>query len=123
MKWIQALLAKLSNYFRSGKAQQDAETALKHVGVALPYIDIAARIVTTLTPTGVDDAAWAYITKSYPRLFDGSAKTDRDLKFLAFDIASDLVRMRYPQLDTSIARAATQMAYLEHRAVPVEVAK
>lgn len=115
MNWIKSFLEKLNQYFISGKAQRDARIALEHVGAAMPYIDMAARIVTTLTPTGVDDVVWSLIRTRYPSLFDGQPKSEAELKATAFLVASDLLKARYPQLDTTIARAATQFAYIEHR--------
>jgi hypothetical protein len=115
MSWIVKLFQKLAGYFKSPKAKEDAEKALQYALMAAPYIKLAGQVVTTLTPTGVDDAAWALITGKYPRLFDGSLVTGDERKLYALGIAGELLEARFPGLDTSIARTAVQLAWLEQR--------
>lgn len=116
MSWIFRIFHKLADYFRSDRAKADAEKALQYALMAAPYIKLAGDIITTLTPTGVDDVAWRLITTKYPRLFDGSLVTDDERKLYALGIAGALLEAKFPALDTSVARTAIQMAYLQHRA-------
>lgn len=88
---------------------------LQYVGKAMPFIVLAADVVTALTPSGIDDAVWAQIKRLYPTLLDGTEKTPEQLKTEAFIIASETMKSRYPDLDTSTARAAVQLAYLTRK--------
>lgn len=77
-----------------------------------PYIKVAGDIITGLTPTTLDDAAWKSIKSKYPQLFDGDKPNEETLKLYALGIATDLVQQRYPDISTTVARTATQLAYL-----------
>ena len=123
MDWLKKLFGAISGYFHSGKAAADAQMALNYIGKALPYLKIAADIIIGITPTTLDDIAWNGIQKRYPSLFDGNTKTDDELKALAFLIASDLMKAKYPELSTTVARAAVQLAYIDHKADPVASAE
>ena len=120
MSWLKRLFGWLSGYFTSGKAAADAQKALEYVGKALPFVVIAADIITTLTPTGVDDAAWRAIKAAYPRLLDGTEKSSEELKAEALIISAELLKARYPELSTSVARAAAQLAYIDWKATKGE---
>lgn len=115
MNWISRIFVRLAGYFRSGKAARDAQLALEYVARALPYVKIAADLVISLTPTQVDDLAWAAIKTRYPSLFDGKTKTQDEVKAAAMLIASDLLKAKYPELSTSVARAAVQLAYIDQK--------
>jgi hypothetical protein len=121
MNWIKRIfgsaLAWLSQYFRSGKAAADAKWALDHLADALPFIDIAASVAVTLTPTAIDDLAWAAIKAKFPKLFDGSVKTGDELKLYMLALATELFKAKYPQISTSVARATVQLAYIDKTAV------
>ena len=77
-----------------------------------PYIKIAGDIITGITPTTVDDAAWKAIKEKYPQLFIGQKVDSETAKLYALGIATDLVERRYPDISTTVARTATQIAYL-----------
>lgn len=77
-----------------------------------PFIKIAGDIAVGLTPGGVDDAAWAALKAKYPKLFDGTKVDPEIAKLYALGIATDLVERRYPDISTTVARTATQIAYL-----------
>lgn len=115
MNWIKSLLAKIASYFSSGRAAADAQKACEYAAKVLPIISIAADIVVKLTPTGVDDAVWAALKVKYPELFSGKQLTGDELKLYALGIASEIVKRKFPELDTSVARTALQLAYLEYR--------
>lgn len=103
-------------WFTSGRAKRDAEAAMR-IGVdALPYLKIAADIVVGLTPTQVDDIAWGLLKAKYPGLFDGSIRTEAELKAYALQVAATLLRQKFPKVDTTVAVLATQMAYVQARA-------
>lgn len=113
------IFSKIANvfvgFFTSGKAKRDAQLALDFAVKALPYLKIAADVVTTLTPTGIDDAAWTLVKSKYPNLFNGSIQTSDELKGYALQVASELLRQKYPQIDKTVAILATQLAYTEAR--------
>jgi hypothetical protein len=115
MNWLKKFFAALAGIFTSPRAKKAAELTLKYVVEAMPLIDLAATIVTTLTPTGIDDAFWSLLHVRYPRLFDGSIKTSEELKLYALAIAAELLREKFPVLDTTTARLAVQSAFLERR--------
>lgn len=112
MNWISKVLQGFLGLFGSGKAKAALNRVAEFVVKALPAINIAAQIVTTLTPTGIDDAAFAFIKNKWPRLFDGTIKNPDELKLYALGIATDLLQRTYPALSTTVARAAVQLAYL-----------
>jgi hypothetical protein len=116
MNWFKAIFDWLGRYFASGQAKKDAKLALEHVGKALPYIKIAGDIVIGLTPTQLDDIVWAGIKAKFPDLLDGNKKSPDEVKLAALAIATELLRKQFPELSVSVARAATQLAYLEYRA-------
>jgi hypothetical protein len=115
MKSIVAFFKKIIGWFTSDRAKQTVDLAAQYVLAAMPFIRIAGEIVTTLTPSGVDDAAWDWIQSEFPQLFDGSIKSAAELKLYALGIASELLAMKFPQLDTTAARLAVQAAYVEAR--------
>lgn len=116
MKFLKNLVGSIGAYFKSGKAASDADRALRMIGDALPYVRMAMDIVTSITPTNVDDLAWSALKKAYPTLLDGKPHTQDEVKLAALATAAHLLQERFPTLDKSIAIAAVQMAYLEYRA-------
>lgn len=116
MNWLKRLFGFLRGYFRTGQAARDTQKALEYVGKALPFVIIAADIITTLTPTFVDDALWRAIKAAYPRLLDGTEKSPEELKAEALVISAELLKAKYPELSTSVARAAAQLAYIDWKA-------
>jgi hypothetical protein len=112
---IGRLRERVAAYFRSGAAAQELDYVVQHIPAALPYIDLAAQIVTTLTPTGLDDAMYAQLKRKFPRLFDGTIKTGDELKLYALAVAAELLGQRYPTLSTSALRGAVQLAYISKK--------
>src|SRR5574343_122162 len=78
---------------------------------ALPYLDTAASIAAGVTPTKVDDIALAAIKSAYPRLFDGTITTGEELKLYTLGVATTLLKRKYPEVSTTVARLAVQTAY------------
>lgn len=107
---IKSILSKIGSFFASGSAQKAIDTAASFVPFALPYIDIAAEIITGITPTTLDDKALALVKTKFPGLFDGSLKTGDEVKLYGLAVASSLMSSKYP-LGTTIARASVQLAY------------
>jgi len=112
MNFIKSFFSRLVSFFNSPKAQEAFDTAERYVLVAMPYIDMAAQVVVGLTPTTIDDTAWAMLHANYPQLFDGSILTQESRKLFALGVAGDLLKKAFPILSTSIARTAVQSAYL-----------
>ena len=81
-----------------------------------PFIKVAGDIITGMTPTNVDDAMWAVIKNKYPQLFDGSKVSQENAKLYALGIATDLIENQFPEVGTTVARAAAQLAYLAQKA-------
>lgn len=77
-----------------------------------PYMKIAGDIAVGLIPGNVDDAAWDLIKAKYPKLFDGTKVDTETAKLYALGIATDLVERHYPEVSTTVARTAVQLAYL-----------
>ncbi len=111
MKTIRSFFARVAALFTSPKGQESLKQAADLAAKSMPYIDIAAKIVTGVTPTTLDDMALSMIHARYPRLFDGSIHDGEELKLYAFGAAADLLQQKYPAVSTSVARLAVQVAY------------
>ncbi len=117
MNWLKNLFSSIRRYFTTGRAARDAQSALEHVGSALPFVRLAGDLLTRgFIPGIVDDAVWAALKLKFPALFDGRRKTPDELKIAALAAATELMRAKYPNLDTSIIRKAIELAYGDYRA-------
>ena len=85
------------------------EDLIPHVG---PFIKIAGDVIVGIIPGDVDDATWSFIKSKYPQLFDGSKQNKDVLKLYALGIATDLIQKRFPDVSTTVSRAAAQLSYL-----------
>jgi hypothetical protein len=115
MSWIKKLFGAIGAYFKTGRAASDAQTALELATKALPLVAVAGNIVVGLTPTMVDDALWATIQAKFPALFNGTIKNPDELRLFALGVLTEMVKAKFG-VDTSVARAAAQLAYLDYRA-------
>lgn len=115
MTWVKNLVENIGKWFVSGEAEKNAKLALDNAAKALPYVALAADVVTAITPTPVDDVIWRTMRSSYPSLFDGSVKTGAELGVQALLIASERFKEANPGIATGVARAATQLAYFEFK--------
>ena len=113
---IKAFFLKVAAFFSSGAANKALNTAAAVVPKAIPYLDIAAESVAGITPTPVDDEVLAEIHAKFPRLFDGSLKSGDEVKLYLLGVATQLLQSAFPQVSTSIARAAVQVAYTAQHA-------
>jgi hypothetical protein len=111
MKKVKAFFARVAAFFSSGEATKALNTAAELVPKAIPYIDIAAEIAAGLAPSAVPEAVLGEIHGKFPRLFDGSLNSADEVKLYLLGVASDLLKARFPNVSTSIARAAVQVAY------------
>lgn len=111
MKFLKELLEKIKRLVKSGAVQDELDKVVALVPKAMPVIDLVASVVTTMTPTKVDDLALAFLHSNYPQLFDGSLKTGEDVKLYMFSAAAAVLKNKYG-VSTSVARAAVQMAYV-----------
>jgi hypothetical protein len=134
---VAAFLRRAADYFNSKQAKQDLLWLTDYVPKAIPIIDMVASIAAGITPTKMDDAAVLWAHSKYPKLFDGSLKTAEEmLTYLLgsaagkytriitggasssqenldkLGLATDLMRVGYPSLSVSQARAAVQVAYV-----------
>jgi hypothetical protein len=113
---IKTFFLKIAGFFSSGEANKALNTAAALVPKAMPFLDVAAAIATGLTPTTLDDTVLAQIHTKFPRLFDGSLQTGDEVKLYLLGIATQLLQASYPQVSTSVARAAVQVAYTAQHA-------
>lgn len=120
MKWFKKLFGVIGGYFRTGRAASDAQRAFEYIGRALPCVVSAAEIVTTLTPSGVDDVTWGAIKAKYPNLLDGRPKTSDQVKAESLVLAAELLRAQCPEVSTGVARAAAQLAYFDWAALKAQ---
>ena len=109
---------KLKTIFTSQNAQTVYDKALELTPKVLPIIDMVATIGVSLTPPKWDDTAWAGIKLAFPGLWDGSlakmTKQERSLYLLG--IASEMIKLRFPNVSTTVARLAAQAVYPEWKA-------
>jgi hypothetical protein len=113
---FKTFFSKIVAFFSSGAASKALNTAAELVPKAIPFLDIAAAIAAGVTPNTVDDALLAQVHAKFPHLFDGSLQTGDEVKLYLLGIASQLLQASYPQVSTSIARAAVQVAYTAQHA-------
>ena len=113
---IKAFFLKIAAFFSSGEANKALNAAAALVPKAMPILDVAAAIATGLTPTTLDDAVLTQIHTKFPHLFDGTLHTGDEVKLYLLGIATQLLQSRYPQVSTSVARAAVQVAYTAQHA-------
>jgi hypothetical protein len=105
---------RVMSYLTSKKARTDLDDALEIAAKCGPTLDIAATIVTTLTPNQVDDVVWRLIRQRYPSLFDGSMAraSAEERKLMMLGVAGEIVEAKYPGVGTTVARQAVQLAYM-----------
>jgi hypothetical protein len=113
---LKAFFLKIAAFFSSGAANKALNTAAALVPKAMPFLDVAAAIATGLTPTTLDDAVLAQLHAKFPHIFDGSLQTGDEVKLYLLGIATQLLQSSYPQVSTSVARAAVQVAYTAQHA-------
>lgn len=108
MKWLSGLIPTITKYLVSKRAKRDMATILKWSPVALYYIEKFA----VLTPTLVDDMAFSWLHREYPRFFNGVPLTDEELGAFRLVAASGEMMIDYPgELTETQARAAVQVSY------------
>jgi len=108
---LKTFFLKIAAFFSSGAANKALNTAAALVPKAMPFLDLAAAIAAGMTPSPLDDVALAQIHAKFPHLFDGSLQTGDEVKLYLLGVATELLQKSYPQVSTSVARAAVQVAY------------
>lgn len=111
MNIIKSFFKKVSAFFSSGEASKALDTAAALVPQAIPFLDLAAEIAAGLAPSAVPQAALDKIHAEFPHLFDGSLKSGEEVKLYLLGVASNLLQAKFPQISTSVARVAIQVAY------------
>lgn len=108
MSWFRGVFSKAAQYAVSRQAKRDLAVIVKWSPVALYYIEKFAL----LTPTLVDDAAFAWLHREYPRYFNGVPLTDEELGAFRLIGASGEMMIDHPgELSETQARAAVQVSY------------
>ena len=102
----------LSKFFDNKKLYNNLIYVEDLIVKAGPFIKIAGDIIVGAIPGNVDDAAWSLIKSKYPKMFDGTGVDPELAKLYALGIATDLIKSRYPEVSTTVARTAAQIAYL-----------
>jgi hypothetical protein len=110
-EWIKNVLSKVKLYITSGKAQQDITKALELAPRILPILDIVAK----LTPTNADNMIIAYARANCPRWLDGSLISERERNTYLVQLGAEMVKRRFPDVDTTVALTAVQLAYNQYR--------
>ena len=116
MTTLKLFFLKVAAFFASGEASKALNTAAALVPKAIPYLDIAAEIAAGITPSSVDDMLLAQVHTQFPHLFDGSLKSGEEVKLYLLGVATQLLQAHFPQISTSIARTAVQVAYTAQHA-------
>lgn len=115
--WISSVASKIIGVFRTGEAQRAISLALDYSAYALPYVLMAGEIIASVTTTPLDDVVLVMLRAKFPTLFRTDPPLTRDeLTSLAVGIAAELMRLRYPELTTTLARSAVQLCYTAGRA-------
>ena len=104
-KWALSLFGKRE------AVKQLLDNSFELASYALPYLDMASTIAAGITPSKVDDVALLAIKAKYPRLFDNSIKTGEELKLYTLGVATELLKAKFPDVSTSVARLAAQAAF------------
>lgn len=112
MKLIKQLGAKIVALFNSPAGHETIEIIVRNTPVAMKYIEWAAE----LTPTSVDDFAFAVMRKRFPRFFNGEPFTDDEMKLLRFVFASEALISEVHELNHSTSRAAVSNAFAIRKA-------
>lgn len=113
MNWVKSFFGKLFNWVKSGKAKASVDVVFEHIAKVMPIVTVALDIVTGVTPTPIDDIAWAAAKAKFPRLFDGSPRTGEEIKLAALAYATEAALAKYPVLTTNTARLAIEAALLK----------
>lgn len=116
MSVFKKLFRVIFEYFTSGRAKADIEKVEGIVFEVAPFLEAAAEIAAGIDP-GLHIAVEliARVKKNYPGLFDGAQRTKAEKSALLLGMAGDLVEAHYPNIDTTIARSAVQLAFLGNR--------
>ncbi len=111
MNTVTTFFSKVSAFFTSGDANKALNTAAALVPEAIPFLDLAAEIAAGLAPSAVPQAVLTQIHTDFPHLFDGSLKNADEVKLYLLGVAAQLLQAKFPNITTSIARVAVQVAY------------
>lgn len=116
MSAIKKILTAVIEYFVSGRAKADAQKVESIVFKVAPFLESAAAIAAGIDP-GLHIAVDVIhaIRARYPSLFSGYELTPQEKNLYLLGIAGDLVEAHYPNIDTTIARSAVQLAFLGNR--------
>jgi len=116
MNKIMSFFAKVAAFFSSGAANKALNTAAELVPYAIPFLDLAAEIAAGLAPSAVPQAVLDKIHADFPHLFDGSLKNATEIKLYLLAVAAQLLQAKFPDVSTSVARVAVQVAYTAEHA-------
>lgn len=107
---------KLHTLAKNIKFRDDLVTVEELLFEALPYLDMAAEVAIGITSSKVLAAEMAVLHTTFPHLFDGTEHTPDEASAYVLAVASSLLEMRAPHINTTIARAAVQLAYMYRKA-------
>jgi|DewCreStandDraft_4_1066084.scaffolds.fasta_scaffold03500_33 hypothetical protein len=116
MKWLLNLFRSIARFFTTRNGYESFLKILPYVKIALPYIELAAGIVSgAVQPT---EAITSILQQKFPHLSaDGLPKTEDEKKVFAIAVATELMRADFGDLSTHEIRKALELAYGDYKAL------
>lgn len=116
MKWLLNLFRSIARFFTTRKGYESFLKILPYVKIALPYIELAAGIVSGAVPP--TEAIARILQQKFPHLFaNGIPKTEDEKKVFAIAVATELMRADFGDLSTNEIRQALELAYGDFKAL------
>jgi len=116
MTWLKNLFASIARFFATRFGYESFRKVLPYVKVALPYIELAALVVSGRQEPS--EALARLLQQKFPTLFaQGIPKTEHELKLFALAVATELLRQDAPELTTNELRKAIELAYADYLAL------
>lgn len=115
---IKKAFRPLVKFFSSHDVVAELNKAAQLAIEVAPYLDMATKIAAGLLPAPaglITLAVLKGIEANYPQLFNGSLKTKKEIDLFKLGVAGDLVQKVFPGVDTTTARTALQLAFLNER--------
>lgn len=116
MNWLWNLFRSIARFFTTRQGFENFRRVLPYVQRALPYIELAAGIVSgRIQPT---EAIARLLEQKFPNLFgSGAPKTEAEMKLFALAVATELMRLDFGDMSTNQLRQALELAYGDYKAL------
>lgn len=109
---MSAFIQRVKKYFGEAEFAGDLAKIEDLIVEALPFLDAASCIAAGIMPKNILTVELAVVNTAFPRLFDGTIHTHDELSSYILGVAANLLQQRNPGINTTIARAAVQLAFL-----------